>query len=114
MDGAYRATMSAVTQGRSEIFFTATGLETDVNWYFSVTAVDIGGNETAFSNEHVDPVAGTIDMRVHDAEELCWGADGCTPTDRDTPTIRRRRRHGRRTRSPLRPSLPGPNRTAYQ
>jgi hypothetical protein len=63
--------------------YSATSLEANVNWYFSVTAVDIGGNETAFSNEHIDPIAGTIDMRVHDQDELCWGADGCTPTDPD-------------------------------
>ncbi|MHC4180181.1 MAG: sialidase family protein, partial [Planctomycetota bacterium] len=28
MDGAYRATMSAVTKGKTEVFFTATGLDT--------------------------------------------------------------------------------------
>ncbi|MHC4394896.1 MAG: hypothetical protein ACYS1A_04510 [Planctomycetota bacterium] len=32
MDGAYRATMSAVTRGDSEIFFTATGLSTVLRW----------------------------------------------------------------------------------
>ncbi|MHC4403379.1 MAG: hypothetical protein ACYTG0_27285 [Planctomycetota bacterium] len=32
MDGAYRATMSAVTKGESEIFFTATGLKTVLRW----------------------------------------------------------------------------------
>jgi hypothetical protein len=32
MDGAYRATMSAVTKGDSEIFFTATGLDTVLRW----------------------------------------------------------------------------------
>ena len=32
MDGAYRATMSAVTRGRDEIFFTATGLRTVLRW----------------------------------------------------------------------------------
>jgi len=63
--------------------YSAIGLEADVNWYFAVTAVDVGGNETVFSNEHVDPIAGTIDMRVHDGDELCWGADSCTPTDPD-------------------------------
>jgi hypothetical protein len=32
MDGAYRATMSAVTKGHHEIFFTATGLDTVLRW----------------------------------------------------------------------------------
>jgi hypothetical protein len=32
MDGAYRATMSAVTKGDQEIFFTATGLDTVLHW----------------------------------------------------------------------------------
>jgi len=32
MDGAYRATMSAITKGVREIFFTATGLETVLRW----------------------------------------------------------------------------------
>ncbi|MBL7189009.1 MAG: hypothetical protein ISS70_22005 [Phycisphaerae bacterium] len=32
MDGAYRATMSAVTKGDHEIFFTATGLNTVLRW----------------------------------------------------------------------------------
>lgn len=32
MDGAYRATMSAVTRGNHEVFFTATGLNTVLRW----------------------------------------------------------------------------------
>lgn len=32
MDGAYRATMSAVTKGAAEVFFTATGMETVMRW----------------------------------------------------------------------------------
>jgi hypothetical protein len=32
MDGAYRPTMSAVTRGNREIFFTATGLDTIMRW----------------------------------------------------------------------------------
>jgi len=61
--------------------YSASGLEANVNWYFAVTAVDAGLNETAFSDEHVDPVGGTIDVRVHDGSELCWGASKCTPVD---------------------------------
>jgi len=61
--------------------YSATGLETNVNWHFAVTAIDSGGNEATFSNEHVDPVAGTVTLRVHDDSALCWGASGCTPSD---------------------------------
>ncbi len=32
MDGAYRATMSAITKGDREIFFTATGIDTVLRW----------------------------------------------------------------------------------
>jgi hypothetical protein len=32
MDGAYRATMSAVARGETEIFFTATGMNTVLRW----------------------------------------------------------------------------------
>ncbi|TKJ38149.1 MAG: hypothetical protein CEE38_05165 [Planctomycetes bacterium B3_Pla] len=32
MDGAYRATMSAITRGDREIFFTATGMKTVLRW----------------------------------------------------------------------------------
>jgi len=66
--------------GLSQVY-SATGLATDVNWHFTVTALDSGGNETAFSNEHVDPIAGTLTLRVHDESALCWGASGCTPGD---------------------------------
>ena len=58
-----------------------TSLELDVAWYVAVTAVDGNGNETAFSNEHVDAVAGTAWVRAQDHDELCWGASDCTPTD---------------------------------
>jgi hypothetical protein len=64
--------------------YSATGLEANVNWYFAITAMDDGLNETTFSNEHVDPVGGTIDVRVHDGSGLCWNnseSDKCPPTD---------------------------------
>ena len=57
------------------------GLELWVNWYIAVTAVDLNGNESAFSNEHVDAVAGRVRVRAHDEDRLCWGASKCTPTD---------------------------------
>jgi len=60
---------------------TLVGLEQLIPWYFAVTAVDVHGNETPFSNEYVEAVNGTVKIRVHDEEELCWGADTCTPTD---------------------------------
>ena len=58
-----------------------TGLELLVNWYIAVVAVDFDGNETAFSNEHVDAIAGRVHVSVHDEDELCWGAEKCTPSD---------------------------------
>ncbi len=57
------------------------GLELWVNWYIAVTAVDDQGNESLFSNEHIDAVAGRVRVRAHDDDKLCWGADKCTPTD---------------------------------
>jgi len=61
--------------------YSAIGLATDVNWHFAVTAIDSAGNETVFSNEHTDPVGGTLVMRVHDEIELCWGGASCIPAD---------------------------------
>ena len=58
-----------------------TGLEFFVNWYSVVAAVDANGNESVFSNEHIDALRGTGKMRVHDGEELCWGGSTCTPAD---------------------------------
>jgi hypothetical protein len=62
---------------------TVEGLEENVVWYCAVTAVDTAGNESDFSNEHQDVVGGTLDIRAHDDDELCWGADKCTPADPD-------------------------------
>nr|MCU0225388.1 hypothetical protein [Acidobacteriota bacterium] len=56
-----------------------TGLDLWVNWYFSVVAVDAAGNESAFSNEHADAVAGRVRVRSHNDDYLCWGAGGCPP-----------------------------------
>ncbi|MFA9420128.1 MAG: hypothetical protein ACERLB_08255 [Gammaproteobacteria bacterium] len=39
---------------------------------------DANGNETPFSNEHIDPIRGLVRVRAQDGEELCWGGD-CTP-----------------------------------
>ncbi|MBD3866914.1 MAG: hypothetical protein IFK94_02225 [Acidobacteria bacterium] len=58
---------------------TLMGLDLWVNWYIAVTAVDNNGNESAFSNEHADAVAGRVRVTAHDDSELCWGADKCTP-----------------------------------
>lgn len=60
---------------------TLAGLALNVNWYIAVTAVDLGGNESGFSNEHVDAVAGTIDFRVHDDVQLCNGCGADTPEE---------------------------------
>jgi hypothetical protein len=48
-------------------------------WYIAVTALDAQGNESAFSNEHVDAIRGIVRLRAHDQEELCWGGD-CVPS----------------------------------
>ena len=51
------------------------GLVPNRNWYAAVVALDALGNISAFSNEHVDAVAGTIELRSHDASHLCF--TGC-------------------------------------
>ncbi len=57
------------------------GLAPWVNWYCAVTALDSLGNESAFSNEHVDAVAGRVRVRAHDDDGLCWlsGGASCPP-----------------------------------
>jgi hypothetical protein len=56
------------------------GLQVYTNWYAAVTSVDLDGNESAFSNEHVDPVAGRVRVRAQDDDYLCWlDADQCPP-----------------------------------
>ena len=61
--------------------YSALGLTSNINYHFAVTAVDSWGNEAPFSNEHTDPLGGTLTITVHDDTELCWGASGCTPSD---------------------------------
>lgn len=56
-----------------------TGLELDVNWYSAVVAVDLSGNESAFSNEYVEAVAGRVKLRAQNDSYLCWGAAKCPP-----------------------------------
>ncbi len=53
------------------------GLDLWVNYYMAVTAVDADGNESMFSNEHADAVAGRVRVQAHDAHQLCWGAAKC-------------------------------------
>ncbi len=57
------------------------GLDLNTFYYCAVTAIDLNGNETAFSNEHVDCVAGRADLRAHDTAGLCWlgGGQSCPP-----------------------------------
>lgn len=67
----------AVTEvgGTSHSLF---GLQTFVNWYSAITAVDTYGNESPFSNEHVDAIAGRVRVRAQDEDYLCWtDADTC-------------------------------------
>lgn len=56
-----------------------TGLELWVNWYTTVVAIDTNGNESPYSNEGVDAVAGRVRVRAHNDDYLCWGAGGCPP-----------------------------------
>lgn len=65
---------------------TLSGLQTNLNWYVAVTAVDVNGNETDFSNEYVDVVRGIIKIKALDEEELCWGGTDCTP---EPPLVQR-------------------------
>jgi hypothetical protein len=62
---------------------TLLGLEPLVNWYIAITVIDSNGNESSFSNEHIDALAGTVNLRVHDGDEICWGASKCIPSDPD-------------------------------
>jgi hypothetical protein len=55
------------------------GLPLFKNRYIVVTAIDDDGNESGFSNEHIDVIRGIVRTRAHDGEELCWGND-CTPS----------------------------------
>lgn len=47
------------------------GLDLWVNWYSAVTVLDVNGNESGFSNEHVDAVAGRVKVKAHDGDYLC-------------------------------------------
>ncbi len=61
--------------------WSLTGLQPGVNYYAAVTAIDDAGNESGFSNQHVDVVGGRIVVRAHDDDYLCWGASKCPPPD---------------------------------
>jgi hypothetical protein len=58
-----------------------TGLAANTNYYFAVVAVDVNGNESAFSNEHIDCLAGRIAIKAHDDDAICWlsGGASCPP-----------------------------------
>lgn len=59
------------------------GLTVDTYYYFAVVAIDVNGNESAFSNEHGNSVNGRIKIRAHNDDYLCWGAAGCPPNSPD-------------------------------
>ena len=65
----------------SALSTSMTGLALWTNYYFAVVAVDTTGNESAFSNEHIDAVAGRVRVRAHDGDALCWlgGGQSCPP-----------------------------------
>ena len=58
-----------------------TGLASNTNYHFAVVAVDLNGNQSGFSNEHVDCVAGRISVTAHADDYLCWlgGGQSCPP-----------------------------------
>jgi len=58
---------------------TLSGLDTLVNWYILVTAIDLAGNESDPSNEHIDAVGGVVEVQAHNEAFLCWVASGCPP-----------------------------------
>ena len=57
------------------------GLQLLVNWYASVVAVDGNGNESAFSNEHIDAIAGRVRVRAQEDDALCWTDIDQCPAD---------------------------------
>ena len=61
--------------------YSLTGLNLNTFYYCAVTVIDMYGNETAFSNEHVDCVAGRADLKAQNAAGLCWlgGGQTCPP-----------------------------------
>lgn len=79
----YRARKSGTYRTQDDVGLSTSysigGIKREVNWYFAVTAVDTNGNETPFSNEHVDALGGVVTVQAHDEEELCWGSGNCTP-----------------------------------
>lgn len=60
---------------------TLDGLQQNVVWYCSVVVVDVNGNESMFSNEINEVVAGRYGMKAHDSDRLCWLSGGaqCPP-----------------------------------
>ncbi len=84
----YYGKKSHVYDGRKDVgtalSTSMTGLDLWVNYYFAVVAYDVNGNESAFSNEHVDPVAGRVRVRAHDDDSICWGAAKCPPKPGET------------------------------
>lgn len=58
-----------------------TGLASNTNYYFAVVAVDVNGNESLFSNEHINCLAGRLSIKAHDDDLICWlsGGASCPP-----------------------------------
>jgi hypothetical protein len=65
-----------------DVAATSTGhslnnLTPNVNYYVTVVPIDTQGAEGPMSNEHIDALAGTIDLRVQDESRLCFGTSNC-------------------------------------
>jgi hypothetical protein len=54
-----------------------TGLLPNTAYYIYVTAVDLDGNESGFSNVHVDYLDGTVTLRANDESNLCPNTSNC-------------------------------------
>jgi hypothetical protein len=75
--GQDSASYEAVDDVGASTFHALTGLIADTNYYIAVTAVDFEGNESPFSNQHIDALAGTVVEEGWTMAHHCFGT--CPP-----------------------------------